>query len=193
MICSKPVNDDESVCLECRKVKRYFDKGYGLLCHDDVTKKIIYGYKFAMRRDNAFFLGWEMSERFSGIIKKLSPEAMIPIPLHKSKLKQRGFNQAQLLAEKMSQNLKEIYGINLITDSKYLLRKEKTKPQKELNANQRIMNMKGAFEITEPGKYKRVLLIDDIFTSGSTLNEAAKCLKAAGADKVFFLTVSIVC
>lgn len=163
-----------------------------MLLHDEFAKKIIYGLKFSAHKDNAKFIGYEMARCFAKTIKLWQADAIIPIPLHKKKERKRGFNQSKIIADELSQNLQAQYGINIKVDSDFLLRTSNTKPQKNLNAKERAKNVQGAFFVSQILKYESVILIDDIFTSGATLNEAARMLKESGVKKVYFLAVSIV-
>ena len=114
------------------------------------------------------------------------PDALIPVPLHKSRMRKRGFNQAALVAERMGERL------GIPVEEKLLIRVKKTSPQKELNDSARRENLKNAFQLCgNDVKLKRVVLIDDIYTTGSTLDAAAAALLAAGVEKVYFLSICI--
>ncbi len=192
-ICSKPVDSsDKTFCNDCLSTKRYFDAGMGMLIHDGSARNIIYGLKFARRKDNAKFIGYEMARCLARIILKWKADALIPIPLHKNKERSRGFNQSELIALELSKYLRKLYDFNILVDSSLLLRSRNTAPQKKLNAKQRLKNVNNAFTVSETYKYKSVILLDDIMTSGATLNEASRILKAAGIKRVYFLTTSIV-
>lgn len=114
------------------------------------------------------------------------PELILPVPLHDRKLRQRGFNQAALLARAFFPREKK----RVRTD---LLRRERdTEPQTSLSGKARRQNLKNAFALREPGEVrgKRVLLVDDVFTTGTTVNECARVLKKAGAARVEVLTLA---
>jgi ComF family protein len=110
----------------------------------------------------------------------------MPIPLHLTRLRQRGFNQALLLANELAKT----FAITLCFDN--LLRIRATKPQVQLTGAERIRNVSGAFAVIRPGDIsgKSILLIDDVFTTGATINECSLVLKRAGADRVSALTAS---
>lgn len=118
----------------------------------------------------------------------------LPVPLHHSKLRQRGFNQSALILRGLKRLLHAsgpfIRGIDL--KQKILVRKKKTVSQTGLGREERKVNIKDAFEVkkTHPVAGKRVLLIDDVFTTGATTNECARALKAAGAASVYVLTLA---
>ena len=111
---------------------------------------------------------------------------MIPVPLHYTRMLKRRFNQSALLA-------KEIHKLNGVpVDFVSLKRRRKTRPQVEFSGHERVNNVKGAFTVKDPSriKGKRVLLLDDVMTTGSTLKECALALKRAGAKSVDTLTIA---
>jgi ComF family protein len=114
------------------------------------------------------------------------PDMLAPVPLHKKRLRQRGFNQALLLAAAIGQR----FGIPLSCDN--LVRVRYTRPQVELSAGERAANVAGAFALRRPAEAagKSILLIDDVFTTGATLNECSRVLKEAGAASVTALTLA---
>ena len=110
----------------------------------------------------------------------------MPVPVHKEKKRQRGFNQAELVAKELGKLMK------VPVDTTYLIRKEKTLPQKELTRLQRKTNLKKAFEVSVDGKYyKRVLLIDDIYTTGATIDAISEILRENQTKIIFFLTICV--
>jgi ComF family protein len=113
-------------------------------------------------------------------------DMVMPVPLHRKRLRQRGFNQALLLAHRMS----EQYGIPLVFDN--LERVRPTRPQVELSGEERVKNVTGAFALRFPKKVedKHILVIDDVFTTGATMNECAGVLKSAGAEQVTACTLA---
>ena len=108
------------------------------------------------------------------------------MPIHKNRLRQRGYNQAYLIAKYVGYKL----GIPIVKDA--LVRTTDTTPQKELNDEERKNNLKNAFQTTENiVKYKRILLVDDIYTTGSTADAVTECLYKAGATDVYFMSICI--
>ena len=195
MRCGRSIwSCDSEYCDECL-VKQYeFEKGFSLFQYDALTKKMIADFKFNGRAWYADFFAEELVKRFGRELLGLNPDLLVPVPIHKSRLRVREFNQAQLLSERISM-LTGIGSANL------LLRRGNTKPQKELGFEQRKKNLSGVFavdkrklrEFADKGKLlKTVVLIDDIYTTGATLNECAGTLKAAGIKKIYFLSLSIV-
>jgi ComF family protein len=113
-------------------------------------------------------------------------EAIIPVPLHSTRLRERGFNQSLLL----SRSLGKIYKIRVLSNA--LRRIRNTVPQVDLGLSERARNVRGAFVVSRPGeiKDKHLLLVDDVFTTGATVRECAKVLKKSGAKSVFVLTLA---
>jgi ComF family protein len=113
-------------------------------------------------------------------------DMIIPVPLHIKRLRQRGFNQALLLGSGLS----ERHNIQLSCGN--LVRVRPTRPQVELTGDERIKNVKGAFSLRNPAEVeaRHIVLVDDVFTTGATMNECAAVLKKSGAAQVTALTLA---
>lgn len=113
-----------------------------------------------------------MAEELGSFIRKVEPDGLIPIPLHWKRLRSRGYNQAQILAEEIGRLLQiPVY-------SKLLKRGRNTVPMKKLNGAERQNNLKRAFNVAgNDVKLKRVIIVDDIYTTGTTIEEAAACVE----------------
>ena len=113
-------------------------------------------------------------------------EAVVPVPLHSSRRRKRGFNQAELLARELGRRMQiPVY-------ARAVFRIRNTRPQKQLDGRERQENLKGAFAVSKRWNCpKSVLLVDDIYTTGSTIHRIAGLLKKAGVQKVYFMTISI--
>jgi len=194
MRCGRPLLGCHSeYCDECQGRRYDFDRGFSLFQYDALVKRMISDFKFNGRAWYADFFAEELVKRYGKVLLELKPDLLVPVPIHKSKLKIRGFNQAQLLSERIS-SLTGIESVNL------LIRTGRTKPQKELGFEERRKNLNGAFELDRRrlratigmGQVLRtVVLVDDIYTTGATLNECARILKAGDISKVYFLSLSI--
>ncbi|MBR3003909.1 MAG: ComF family protein [Lachnospiraceae bacterium] len=190
--CSKPIeSEEEEYCHDCAGRTNYFEEGKALWLHDGYARKIIYALKFSGIRDNADFIGYEMARRLGPWLMEKKVDALLPVPLHRSKQRSRGFNQAQLIAASLAKWMENMYGYRIPIDSGMLVRTVRTKPQKDLDPRYRFNNIRGAFEADDTAAGRRICLVDDIYTTGSTINEAARTLKRAGAEKVFFITANI--
>ena len=124
-------------------------------------------------------------ESDQSVLREWKPDLIVPVPVHRSKERQRGFNQAAYLAEKLG------HYTGISTDVNIVQKVLKTKSQKKLNALQRRKNLEKAFCVTGDVRGKNILVIDDVYTTGSTIDAMAGCLKRKGAGNVYFLTVCI--
>lgn len=176
--CSRPIENGE-LCSMCMQKNYCFDKNYSLLVYDELMHDLIVQFKFKNHPAIGRGLGKIMAQKFD-----MNADFIIPVPIHKMRRRNRGFNQAEILAKEISKRT----GIPLRLD--ILKRIKNTRAQWRLNPHERANNLKGAFA-SKNVDGKKIILIDDIFTTGSTINECAQVLKTAGADKVFSYTLSI--
>lgn len=153
--------------------------------HQSPVSDAIYAFKYQNRRIYGEVFGQELTEKYGRFLKQRRITLIVPIPLHKKRLRRRGYNQAELVARVLSERT----GIPMDADA--LVRVKATCPQKTLSGRERRENIQGAFVARKRIRCRNVALIDDIYTTGSTLDEAAKALRKAGAEKVYFLTISI--
>lgn len=185
--CGKPLSTAEAeYCPDCGRKKHLYVRGRAALEYDSVMRESIGRFKYKNRREYGDFYVQELLRACGEAVRSWNPDLLIPIPLHKSRRRKRGFNQAELIARGLGKEL----GIPVSADS--LLRTKKTSPQKELNDQERKSNLKDAFQLAKDNvKFKKILLIDDIYTTGSTIDAAASVLLDHGAEKVYFLCISI--
>jgi ComF family protein len=188
--CGRPFESPEALshspdheCGACRKNPPLFDQAVSVGYFEGPLREAVHQFKYRPCRSLGRPLGQWMVEN---IRLMLEIDFVMPVPLHVKRLKQRGFNQALLLAHRMS----EAYRIPLSYDNLY--RARPTRPQVELSGAERLRNVAGAFALRCPEKLegKKVILIDDVFTSGATMNECAAVLKSAGADHVTAFTLA---
>lgn len=185
--CGKSIEgDDTEYCYDCTRHQHDYEQGVAVFEYDEHIKASIYRFKYKNKREYANFYVQEIVRCYGDKIRSWNPDILIPIPLHKSKYKKRGFNQAEIVAKKVGKELQ------IPVSSKILMRQKKTLPQKELTTKERQNNVKRAFKIVDNKvKLQVVVLIDDIYTTGSTIDAAAKVLKEAGAYKVYYISISI--
>ena len=186
MKCGKPLGKDtEEYCEDCRKKKHKYIQGKSLYEYKSAAGTI-YRFKYGKRKEYAEFLGKEMSEHFGKNIRNWKADALVPVPIHKSRKRQRGYNQAELLAVELGKRL------GIPVKSELIVRVRKTLPQKLLKESERQNNLKKAFKIGRNDvKLSTIIIIDDIYTTGSTVNEMADILNKMGIDKVYVLTLAI--
>lgn len=187
MRCGKPLRKENSeYCTDCQKRDSNIVQGRSLWLHQDPVPGAVYRFKYHNRRCYGRVFAEEMAVHYGKWIASKDIGVIIPVPLHPSKKRKRGFNQAEILAGILAEET----GIPIQTD--VLFRIKKTSPQKMLDPGERRANLKGAFAVSKKWKAcKNVLLIDDIYTTGSTIERCAGMLKKAGAENVWFLTISI--
>ena len=184
--CGKSLKEDTlEYCEDCKNAAHIFDRGRALYEYETI-KEAVYRFKYENRQEYAEFFGKQMAKRLAGEIKSWNADAIVPVPLHKDREKQRGYNQAALLARALSKEL------NIPVNEKLICRKKATVPQKELKGKERQNNLKNAFKIGQNDvKLKTIIVVDDIYTTGATMDEMALCLKSAGVRKVYCLSLAI--
>ncbi len=185
--CGKPIRyEEQEYCHDCHKQKSYYEQGKSIWIHKGLVPWSVYQFKYHNRRIFGEFYAREMYRLYEKWIRDCGIELIVPIPLHKKRRRRRGYNQAEIVARYLSQYT----GIPM--DSRAVARCKYTKPQKALNHQDRKKNVKDVFEVRAGGPVgKRILLVDDIYTTGSTINEISKEFLEKGHNKVWFLTISI--
>lgn len=191
--CGRPFTEETAIlgsgkqlCATCLQQKRpLFALRRFAFIYDDNSKNLILKFKFADKTIYATALG-DMLWRAGHDIWAEEPDMIIPVPIHRRRLLERRYNQSALLARHLAQRT----GIE--TDYFALQRVRYTVPQVQLSGSARRNNLKHAFAVVEPQKIKdrKIVLIDDVETTGSTLIECAKVLKKAGAQKIYALTLA---
>ena len=185
--CGKPLPDGGAHCYQCRG-----SKARGFKCKvirsayvfGPQVRGVIHAFKYADQPQLAGYLAEKMNEQWDKYVDLAEADCLIPVPLHRKKYKQRGYNQSELLARQLAR----LRGLSLDTTS--LIRSRNTPSQTQFGREGRLQNMSGAFTCVNPQdvKGKVILLIDDVATTGATLEGCAEALKAAGAKKVMAYT-----
>ena len=179
--CGANVFGQAGYCFECKNNERLFDKARAPLIYTGVTKKLIRKFKY----DDAKYLKRYFARLLAEEYAKCDfvADVVVPVPLSKEHLKERGYNQALLIAEEFCKLM------NLPLDKDNLIRVRNTESQTAKTRDERKHNLDGAFKQVDKSAFvhKNVLLIDDVFTTGSTVNECAKTLRAS---HVYVLTVA---
>ncbi len=174
-------------CVSCRKKTSIYAFLSPLSYETEFIRDLIHAFKYGRIRTLDRVLGDILSaylEKFEIALPKNA--ILVPIPLHKSRIRTRGFNQAALIAGCLGEKL----GISY--EEGGFKRGKNTKPQVELAAQDRRMNLKNAFLVDDPWifKDKTILLLDDVKTTGATMEEAARVLRGAGAKRIWAITVA---
>ena len=184
--CGKSIEkESEEYCGDCQERRHLFKQGRALFYYKDVARAI-YRFKYSGRQEYAKVFGKEMAYYLGEYIKEIQPDAIIPVPLYRRKERKRGYNQSVLLARVLGEEL------HIPVYERILIRSRDTKPLKFLNPEERLNNLKKAFILAENGvKLKRVIIIDDIYTTGSTIDAIAELLIERGIEEVYFVTLAI--
>lgn len=171
------------LCAACRIHPPSFTQAWSLYAYESPLREAIRLFKYHKKVSLAVPLGDLMAEAFPQL-----PEVdlLIPVPLHASRLREREFNQSLLLADRLNRRL----GLPLSYDN--LVRVRPTQPQTELSRTARLKNLRRVFVVQRPDEVagKRILLVDDVLTTGTTVNECAKALRKAGAADVYVGTLA---
>ncbi len=195
--CGKIMEDNafRSYCADCMTSVRAFDRGYSCVRYDKYAKNVIRNLKYSRKGYIAYDIAQIVIDRINfqtAPVDLCSYDFVLPVPLHKKRLESRGFNQSELIGDLIVRYANEnITGNNLKLAGDLMIRKKKTVKMSRLSAAKRIENVRDAFALA--GGEERVrghsfLIVDDVFTSGATVNACAELLKSAGAARVDVLT-----
>jgi len=183
--CALPLPDgsgDALICGRCLKKTPFFDSSLSLFSFEKEIVTLIHQLKFHDKLAVSRLLGGLLAD--TAVRKLDKPDCLLPVPLYKKRLKQRGFNQSIEIAR----SLAKTWGIPIEND--LVVRVRDTQSQTGLDAKQRRKNIKGVFEITGAMKCSHVAIIDDVVTTGSTVNELARILKRGGVKKVSVYSIA---
>lgn len=175
----------DHLCGECVRRHYHFELARSAFVYRPPVSRLIVGLKFGAQLHGLASLTY--LARVNGVLESFTqPDFIIPVPLHRQRLQQRGFNQATLIARSCFPEWVERIESNL------LIRIRPTPAQSSLSGRQRRRSLSNAFRVTSKStvKNRRILLIDDVITSGSTLNECSKMLSRAKASKVEVFTLA---
>ena len=188
-LCGRPFSDgieQDRVCEDCLRKRPSFDIARAPYLYAGALMTAIHELKYAQRSHLADPLGSLLASFAQTWIGEFKGSLVMPVPLHPRRLRARGFNQSLLLARCVAS--KTCADLDFLS----LRRTRLTRPQTELSSEERKKNVRRAFEVVKPEAVKKrtILLVDDVATTGSTLNECAKALKRAGADSVLCLALA---
>ncbi len=182
--CGVPMENEATYCLQCQNNERHFDFVRSCFVYENEIKKLILNLKFHNCKWVAKYFADMLFDCYN--LYDLNAELIIPVPISKEREKQRGYNQTKMFAKPLAEKLNIPISIDTI------LKIKDVSPQTKLSGKQRHENVKGAYKVINDKsvKGKRVLIIDDILTTGSTIDEVAKQLKIAGASAVYGLVLA---
>ena len=190
--CGKEVWSEEvEYCSDCVKHRRSFARGIALFNYTEETARSMAAVKYKNKREYLDFYAEAAAEKLKQYAKReeWQFDVLVPVPVHSARKRKRGFNQAEVLAERMGEKLK------VPVCSNFLYRIRNTEPLKELTPDERLQNLQQAFradaEALRVSGAQKVLLVDDIYTTGSTAEACTRTLLNAGIEKVCFFAVCI--
>lgn len=176
LICGRNVPEGEPLCGDCLDRAHDFDICRAMCLYDDRMRQVLSELKYHHRRDIGTALGKLLAEYGRELVRAWEIDMIVPVPVHKSRLKKRGYNQAAVVAGECARLWQ------LPVNERAVVRKRKTKAMKELDRRERADSLRQAFESgPSPVMGRRVLVIDDIYTTGSTLDAVSHVLKENGA------------
>ncbi len=189
--CGKPFHARSGIshlCMDCIKNKNEFILSRSVFEYSGLIAELIIRFKFKDNVNLTSMFVYEMERLYNKDFKQSGIEALIPVPLFIKRLKQRTYNQSQLLTQELSKRIGIPYRINVLEKIK------NTPPQSGLKGLERIDNVKGAYKIKDTAnlKGKNVLLIDDVITTGSTIRACVSALKRSGIKRVYVMSIALV-
>lgn len=183
--CGKLISKNEELCIDCKENTHFYDRGVALYKYPCIRQGI-YRMKYQGRKEYLDFFAQDVVEHLGQQLRFWNPDAIIGVPLHKLRERKRGYNQAAVLASLISKKI----GIPFY--KKLVVRQKNTLPQKGLDVCQRQNNLKKAFNISQNVvKLNTIVIIDDIYTTGSTIDAIASVLKANGVQQVYYIALAI--
>lgn len=175
--CGLPLANATHVpCGNCQRHPPAFDRSLALFRYEEPVRHLIHALKFHARYACAKLFGDMLADAVIHLEDK--PELIIPVPLHTSRYRERGYNQSLEIARTLSSR------IAVPVDYRSCIRTHATQPQTELTAKERRRNMKRAFTLAKPVNASHVAILDDVATTGATVNELAKALRKAGVKRI---------
>lgn len=185
--CGKPLEEENrELCGDCAHGRHLFTGGRGIFSYDAAAHASVMKYKNGGRQEYERFYIQAAALYGEAWVRQCRPQVLVPIPMRSQERRKRGFSPAENLAL----GLGSAWGIPV--EAQLLKKVRRTKEQKGLDAAGRRVNLRNAFE-GAPGiwPYQRILLIDDVYTTGSTMDAAAEAAAAHGVGTIYFLTIFI--
>ena len=185
-----PFAREGQICIHCEEAGPHFEHATSFGEYEDVLRGLVHLLKYAAIRPAARPLGRHLATTLRQLVCEFPGEYLVvPVPLHQSRRRDRGFNQAELIAQVA---LRELHDLPLELSPKVLVRTRATETQTGYTREQRRRNLHGAFKVRDASRVKgrSVLLVDDVLTTGSTADECARVLLRAGAEQVLVATVA---
>lgn len=182
--CNEKINDNTYICKNCQKKNIFYDRLFCAVYYQYPITNIIHLFKYRHRDSLKEFISWLLITQIQRLNLQIKADYIVPVPIHKVRLREREYNQTTLIAKYVSEFLKIPVNENIV------LRKKNRPSQTLLSRTQREKNIQEVFVVNEDIKGKKIVIIDDIFTSGATVNECSKVLKKSGTDEITVFAVA---
>lgn len=185
--CGKHIESSEQeYCEDCMRIPKHFTKGFPVFVYEGALKNSLLAFKYKNKREYAAFYAEEIVGRYGTQLAKIHADAWVPVPVHRKRYRKRGYNQAALIAKELSKRTQ------IPCYEHVLVRIVQTHVQKTLNDKQRYQNLKNAFKCQQNSvKLRKVILVDDIYTTGATIEACTRELLRTGVEQVYYVSVSI--
>lgn len=183
--CGKPLRrEEQEYCGDCRRKKHLFCRGRAVFTYESAAASL-YRFKYQGRQEYAQYYGEAAARQLAGEKEFQKAQALIPVPLHPVRERCRGYNQSFLFADELG----KAWGIPVYRD--FVVRCKNTQPLKQMNPSERQNNLKKAFKLKRNDvKLKTIIIVDDIYTTGSTIDAVSGVLSEAGVQTIYFLTLA---
>lgn len=191
MKCGKPIGDErKEFCTDCEKREHFYLQGKAAFVYDKYMQKSIAAFKYRGRREYGNYYAEQIVKKHKKWIETIGAQCLIPVPIHRERYRKRGYNQAKIIADEIGNR------VELPVIDNFIERNKNTEALKNLSEAKRRECLKDAFFVSETSELlyrdlRCVILVDDIYTTGSTINECAAALKRAGVKKNYFLCACI--
>lgn len=193
MKCGRSLKDDTAeYCEGCLKRSFHFDRAVSAYVYEKEARELILKFKYHTRKDLGLFFAHMTLKKHERLLREFEAGAIVPIPIHRSRYKKRGYNQAEVYGRHLADELK-VPCLNLLSRTK------ETGAQKKLDTGGRLANIMNAFSIDKEktaalvrGGLKKVIITDDILTTGATVECASVLLKDCGIEEILVVTISSV-
>lgn len=182
--CGKNINTDDEYCCDCQRKEHEFEQGHGLFPYNEI-KDAVLKMKYQKQKWRAVELARLMAWLYEAEIRQWQIEAVTCVPQDFLSLGEKGYNPPAEIAAELAKQW------NLPVLKQALQAHHKHKSQKKLSIPERKSNLAGVFSCKQPIKFRKVLIIDDVYTTGATIDTCSRLLKHSGVEKVYFLTLAI--
>lgn len=185
MKCGKKLGDENVYCYDCMRRNHNFERNFSVFEYP-IIRESLYRFKYLGRAEYAAYYARQAYFIHGKRLEELHADAIVPVPLHKARQRRRGYNQAAEVAKELAEL------IHVPVEEGLIKRVKSTKALKTLDVCERQNNLKKAFLIMQNDvKLKTIIVVDDIYTTGATLDAIARVCKQAGVENIYSLTVAV--